>query len=404
MEREALPKAITAGAVPRNVKEALPMHKHFLAPLFGRLLAAPAFWSFSFLGNPVSNYGIAAAILLAAFLLRKVFARLIQTAIRLFHWKNESAGGRLSVAALPGLQLMLVAIGFSAATSPLLLTVNVTIARLLEQIGSTLYVIVICLLLAGVATALTEISYDRSVRHEKPTSAAIHQFYRQAIRAGAVILGLFMILKVWGFDISSLLTGIGIGGLALSLAAQETFSNLLGGITIMADRAFEIGDYIATPDIEGIVEEIGFRSSRIRTFTQAVVTVPNAKLSNSFITNYSRMGKRRIRFHVSIAKRTPVEKISLLTERLRGIAENRDSVLIEGELVFLEQMSDNSLDILFQCFVNKVDYSQYLAEQQSILLDVIRCLEELDIDFSFPTTTVTLQQKEAEAPAVKSES
>ncbi len=93
-----------------------------------------------------------------------------------------------------------------------------------------------------------------------------------------MILGLFMILKVWGFDISSLLTGIGIGGLAISLAAQETFANLIGGITIMADRAFEIGDYISTPDIDGVVETIGFRSSRIRTLTQAVVTVPKRQI------------------------------------------------------------------------------------------------------------------------------
>lgn len=348
-----------------------------------------------FLGNPLVNYGIAVAILLAAFFLRKALARALQAIIHLFHWKDRSAGTRLSAAVLPGLQLMVFSVGFSTATSPLLLKTDVTVASFLEKTGATLYVVVICLLLSGIATALTEISHDVATRNGKPVSQAIYLFYRQAIRAGAVILGLFMILKVWGFDISSLLTGIGIGGLAISLAAQETFANLIGGITIMADRAFEIGDYISTPDIDGIVENIGFRSSRIRTFTQAVVTVPNAKLSNSFITNYSRMGKRRIRFTVSVTYDTPAEKLEQLTVRLRTIATRRsETVLEEGLLVYFEKLGSSSFDILFQCFVSTVAYDLYLSEQQAILFEVIEALKELDIEFAFPTTSVYMRQKE----------
>lgn len=362
--------------------------------------AAPtvqAILNLEFLGNPLVNYGIAAVILLAAFFLRKALARVLQAVIHLFHWKDRSAGTRLSAAVLPGLQLMVFAIGFSAATSPLLLKTDVTVASFLEKTGATLYVVVICLLLSGIATALTEISHDVATRNGKPVSQAIYLFYRQAIRAGAVILGLFMILKVWGFDISSLLTGIGIGGLAISLAAQETFANLIGGITIMADRAFEIGDTISTPDIEGVVEAIGFRSSRIRTFTQAVVTVPNAKLSNSFITNYSRMGKRRIRFTIPVAECTPVEKIERLTAELRALVLRRpETVLEEGLLIYVERLGGNSLDILFQCFVSTVAYDLYLAEQQSILLEVIQCLKSLDIAFAYPTTNVFLHQKEVQ--------
>lgn len=358
-------------------------------------ITLPSFFYTLLWGNPVLHYLISALILLAAFFLRKALARLMQVVIRLFAKKNRTAGSRLAEAVLPGLKLMVFAAGFSIATGPLLLKTVEPITAFLEKTGSTLFVVMVCLLLAGIATALTEISYDSALRQEKKVSQAIHLFYRQAIRIGAVILGLFMILKVWGFDISSLLTGIGIGGLAISLAAQETFANLIGGITIMADRAFEIGDYISTPDIDGVVETIGFRSSRIRTLTQAVVTVPNAKLSNSFITNFSRMGKRRIRFTVSVTYDTPSEKLEQLNTALRAIAARRsETVLEEGLLVYFEKLSSSSLDILFQCFVNTVAYDRYLAEQEAILFEVMKTLKDLDIEFAYPTTSVIVQEKE----------
>ena len=173
-------------------------------------------------------------------------------------------------------------------------------------------------------------------------------------------------------------------------------SNLIGGITIMADRAFEIGDYISTPDIDGVVENIGFRSSRIRTLTQAVVTVPNAKLSNSFITNFSRMGKRRIRFTVSVTYDTPLEKLEQLNAALRAIAARRsETVLEEGLLVYFEKLGSSSLDILFQCFVNTVAYDRFLAEQEAILFEVMKALEQLGIEFAYPTTNVIVHEKES---------
>ncbi len=358
----------------------------------------PSFLGTSFWGNPMLHYLIAVLILLAAFLFRKVLARLIQVLIRLFSRKSFSAGERLAEAVLPGLKLLVFSVGFSIATGPLLLKTAAPIMSFLEKTNATLFVVVISLLMAGVASALTEIHYDVLVRQEKRVSQAIYMFYRQAIRIAAIILALFLILKVWGFDISGLLTGIGIGGLAISLAAQETFANLIGGVTIMADRAFEIGDYISTPEIDGIVENIGFRSSRIRTLAQAVVTVPNGKLSNSFITNFSRMGKRRIRLTLSATYDTPVEKLEQLNTALRGIAARRsETVLEEGLLVYFEKLNNSSLDILFQCFVNTVAYDQYLAEQEAILYDIMRVFESLDIEFAYPTSSVIVSHKEGQS-------
>lgn len=368
-----------------------------IARLTAPVPGLPEFFSRHFLGNPLSAYLAAILILLAAILLRKALGRLAQFIVRRLNVRDESAATRLSSGVMPGIQWLIVALGFSAATSPLLLTFGAPVAAFLGSVGSTLYVIVLCVLLAGIATAFTEISHDLSQRRGHQPSAAIHNFYRRSIQVAAVILGLFMFLRVWGFDISSLLAGLGIGGLALSLAAQDTFANLLGGITIMADRVFEIGDYISTPDIEGIVEEIGFRSSRIRTFTQAVVTVPNGKLSNSFITNFSRMGKRRVRFFIPIANSTPPETLEQLTVRLREAVASRERVFADGLLVSFENLNAAALNVLVQCFVDEVEYSRFLAEQQAILMLTLACLRTLGVEFAYPTPAQTPVQVSAPA-------
>ncbi|NLC83735.1 MAG: mechanosensitive ion channel family protein [Ruminococcaceae bacterium] len=364
------------------------------------VLNAESFLSYEFFGNPISSYLVALAILLAAFLLRKLGGSLFGSIIKKITWRSEATGTRLSEELRSGLRLLTVAVGFGAATNPLLLKFPESLAAFLGRVTASLFVVAICLLLAGIGVTLTGISQDLAIKRGKPTSTIVHVFYRRAIQVAAVILALFMLLKTWGFDISGLLAGIGIGGLALSLAAQDTFANLLGGITIMADRVFEIGDYIATPDIDGIVEEIGFRSSRIRTLGQAVVTVPNGKLSNSFITNYSRMGKRRIRIFIPIANSTSPEKLTQLTERLKEVIGARELIFADSLLVIVENISSTALNILIQCYVNEVDYALFLEEQQAVLMLILENLRELKIEFSYPTPITPITPTLPEQPVV----
>ncbi|MGI6226420.1 MAG: mechanosensitive ion channel family protein, partial [Peptococcales bacterium] len=113
-------------------------------------------------------------------------------------------------------------------------------------------------------------------------------FLANALKATIMIIGSITIIQVWFDEIAGILTGLGLGGLAFALAAQETAANLFGSITIMIDRPFEIGDWIQTPQVEGTVEEMGFRSTKVRTFAQALVTVPNSVISKNPITNWSK--------------------------------------------------------------------------------------------------------------------
>ncbi len=343
-----------------------------------------------FLAIPLKNWAIALGIMLAAFLLKRLFARVMQFLLGHWRWRGRELGKHIADATLPALQLMIIATGFEIATSPSILKFSKSINTILNHVSSTLTVVVVCLLIQGVGQAMVTASQQLAVSNGKQPSAVINSFYKKAITVGTVILGVFMILRVWGFDISSLLAGLGIGGLALSLAAQDTFSNLLGGITIMTDRAFEIGDVISTPEVEGTVEEIGFRSTKVRTYSQAQVNIPNAKLSNAYVTNLSRIGKRRIRFTLNVPYTVDPALLRLLIARLETVVSQREAIMADGTLIFLEKYGPNAQEVLFQCFVNRVDYGEFMAEQQAVLFDVRRILNELDIPIALDTMHVHL--------------
>ncbi|MEA4888640.1 MAG: mechanosensitive ion channel family protein [Clostridiaceae bacterium] len=350
-------------------------------------------------GNRILNWLIALAILAAAFLLRRLLAHLCQTLLQHIHWKNEALGSQIATLLLPALRLTILTIGFGLAIRPELLTLPDSVSLVLRQVMTTLQVVILCLILQGIGLGFVDVRADYAQRQGQQQSLAIKGFYKRVIQVAAVILGVFMALKIWGFDISGLLAGLGIGGLALSLAAQDTFSNLLGGITIMADHSFEIGDVISTPDIEGVVEDIGFRSSKLRTFSQAVVTVPNAKLSSTFVTNFSRMGKRRIRLTINLEYGITTEQIRHLTDQLKTRVIARDSIYVDGMLIYLEKFNASSVDLLFQCYVKTVDYECYLAEQESILLDIMDVMAEEHLNFAFSALSVHLRQPAPEKAA-----
>ena len=345
----------------------------------------------TWLGNPLFNW-LAALLVFAAFiLLRKPAAWVMHILIRLVPWKNKETGTSVADAAIPALQLLVVTIGYNLAKSPLFLYKSAVVTVWTDRISQTLLAVFLCLLAQGIGKKLVDLSYRWSLRRQKPASETMYGFYKRMIKVGVIILGLFIVLKIWGFDISGLLAGLGIGGLALSLAAKDTLSNLLGGMTIMADKTFEIGDVISTPDLEGIVEAIGFRSSKIRTFSQALVTVPNTKLSDNFVTNFSRMGKRRVRFYIGLDYGVTPEQIRNLEVHLRERVSGHQEIPVDGFLVCLERFTINSVDILFQCFLQTTDYNLFMEQQEMILMEVMQSLEDAKLSFAWQPARIKLQ-------------
>lgn len=209
-------------------------------------------------------------------------------------------------------------------------------------------------------------------------------FLRVGIKLFVVAIGIVIIIQELGYDVSGLIAGIGIGGLAISLAAQDTIANLFGFASIVGDSPFSIGEYVKTPDAEGTVEHVGLRSTRLRQLDQTLITVPNNKLANSAISNMSRMMKRRIDFTVRLTYATSNTQMRDVLTKLRDTLNDWPSVEPNSAQVFFSKFNEYSLDILIRCFVRKQTWAEMMAEQEAIFLAVMDIIEESGLDIAIP--------------------
>jgi len=213
-------------------------------------------------------------------------------------------------------------------------------------------------------------------------------FVTKSLKVLVVILGVLIVLQNFGLNVMSLLAGLGLGGLALALAAQDTAANVFGSITILLDRPFKVGDWVKIKDIEGTVEDIGFRSTRIRTFYNSQVTIPNSVMAKENIDNMGARPARRVRQILGLAYETPPARIEEFCSRVRFLITQNHIVVPESVIVSFTGFADSSLNILVNCNIQVSLGTEELAFQQNIYLEILKIAAEMKVDFAYPTRTV----------------
>ena len=211
---------------------------------------------------------------------------------------------------------------------------------------------------------------------------------RKTLKVFVVIVGVLFTLQNLDVNVSSFLAGLGLGGLAFALAAQDSLSNLFGSIMILLDRPFHIGDWVIIGGVEGTVEEVGLRSTRVRTFYKSLVTIPNSNLVKTPIDNMGARTYRRIKTYISVTYDTPPEKMEAFVEGIRQIIHSNEYTWKDYYHVYFNQFAASSLDVLLYCFVDTKDWSVELQERHRIFLEIMRLAQELGIEFAFPTQTL----------------
>lgn len=209
-------------------------------------------------------------------------------------------------------------------------------------------------------------------------------FFSKMARFIIVVLAISVILQEWNYDINGFIAGLGLGGLAFALAAQQTLANFFGGIVIITDKPFSMGDWILTPSVEGLVEDINFRSTKIRTFAQALVTMPNSTLANEPITNWSRMGKRRVSFNLGINYATPPVKIEKCLTQIKDMLKAHSGVHQETIFVNFDSFGESSLLLSLYYFTNATKGTEYMAVKEDVNLKVMAILEETGVSLALP--------------------
>ncbi len=219
-------------------------------------------------------------------------------------------------------------------------------------------------------------------------------FIRKTLRVFIVFLAILMLVQNLGYSISGLLASLGIGGLAVALAAKDSLSNIFGSIMILLDRPFTIGDWIKADDLEGTVEEIGFRSTRIRTFAKTLITVPNSTLMNMSIDNFSRMPKRRIKLTIGITYDTNPQQMRQAVAALKQMLREHPAIDQDFFLVNFTNFGASSLDIMVYCFTTSTIWGEYLNAREDVCLKIMETLGQLGLDIAFPSQTVYLPDLE----------
>ncbi|WP_257984220.1 mechanosensitive ion channel family protein [Neobacillus cucumis] len=213
-------------------------------------------------------------------------------------------------------------------------------------------------------------------------------FISRIIRVIMIAISISIIGQEFNYDVNGLVAGLGIGGLAIALAAKEAVGNLIGGVVIVTEKPFSIGDWILTPSVEGVVEDINFRSTKVRTFSQALVTVPNATLANEAITNWSRMGKRKIDFHLGLNYKTNKEEITRVVHRIEQLLRTHEEIHPDTIMVAFDHYNESSLDILVYFFTNSTVWAEHVKIKHEINLEIMGILEEEGVEVAFPSRTI----------------
>ncbi len=214
---------------------------------------------------------------------------------------------------------------------------------------------------------------------------------RKILKVFVVLIGSLFVLLNLNVNIIPLLTGLSIGSLALALAAQDTLKNFFGSIMIFVDRPFQIGQWITSDGVDGTVEEVGFRSTRIRTFRNSLLSVPNGKLADSTIDNHGLRIYRRFYTKIGLMYDTPPQAIEVFVEGLRELVLKHPNTVKDRMEIHFNEMADFSLNIMFYIFFDVPTWSEELKARDEILLGIVRLAEAIGVNFAFPTTTLHME-------------
>ncbi len=339
------------------------------------------------------DLAVAAGIFLLALLIRGIFARFIFRAfLRLTRKTKTDLDEGLLLALYDPLRFLILAAGIYFA---FIYLAPPPVA--MDFINNLFRSAVIVFFAWGLYNLVGGTAYDQ-VWEKLEIDRIIAEFTAKFLRFLIIALAISIIAQEWEYDVSGFLAGLGLGGLAFALAAKDAVANLFGGLIIILDKPFSVGDWIMTPSVEGTVEEMSFRSTKVRTFANSLVTVPNSVVANEAVTNWSRMHKRRVSFHLGVTYTTPRVKLQNCVNQIKSMLENHPEVHPDLIMVRFDVFSNSSLDIFIYFFTKTIVWAEHLRVKEEINLKIMEILEEEGVSIAFPSRSIYFENRLNTAP------
>jgi MscS family membrane protein len=353
------------------------------------------FTSSPFLGVALWRYVLALVALLLGFALKKflevfVIRRLVRllsrTPIKYDELIVEALGKPLSA-------FVIVACVYLAT---IIVAADLDLSALAHSLIRRSYLVAVGSILIWAAYRLVDVFAryldDAVSADETAVKGQFVPVIKQSLRIFVVIIGGLTVLSSLDVDIKALLGGLGIGGVAIALAAQDTVGNFIGTLSIFTDRPFKVGDWIIVGDkVDGNVEQIGFRSTKVRTWPKTLMSIPNRILAAEIIDNWSRMPKRRVKMTVGVTYSTTAEQMEELLSRIRQMLRAEEGVDQDFFLVRFTEFGASSLDIFLYYFTRSIQWDEHLAQRERVNLNIMRIIREMGLSIAFPTRSIHLE-------------
>lgn len=259
----------------------------------------------------------------------------------------------------------------------------------------TIIVIVTFLLMKVINFLDKKIRENIISKHEN--SARLLSFcpiLNKVIKAIVLFIIIASVMQAHGYSMTSLVAGFGIVGMAVSFAAKESIANIFGSVSILYDKVFDLGDYVKINDVEGYVNDISLRSTKIKTLDNSIITIPNNIVANSVIINYSQIKKRRMVETVGITYGTANEKIDKAIDIIKSVIRDNNEVVTNDNLIFLEKLNSSSIDIHMEAYINYGDLANFRRVRQDVIKEVVRQFRQEGIDFAFPSQSIYIENNE----------
>jgi len=288
----------------------------------------------------------------------------------------------------------------------------------ISKVFAILYIILTALLLYRITNTIAYLKMERMQKSRVLKDEVINLIIK--VNNGLIlIVAVIAILKVLGVDLTALLSGLGIAGAAVAFAAKDSIANIFGSISILAGDIFEQGDWIQTKDADGTVVEIGLRATTIRTFDNALISVPNFELANKGVKNWTRRRiGRRIKMNIGVTYESDFDDIKKAIEEIRVMLKEHPSIANEHTsfansdrqaklvsiedfkgikrttLVYMDEFADSSINILVYCFSRTVDWAEWLEVKEDVMFKIAEILKKNDLDFAYPAMVIHQADKE----------
>ncbi|MCK4423239.1 MAG: mechanosensitive ion channel family protein [Candidatus Omnitrophica bacterium] len=350
------------------------------------------FSDITFMGNQLWQYGLFLIVILLSVTLAKLLDYFLTEKVKKLTDKTKTRLDDIIAQTMrTPIKLIILVLGIKLGSGIFELPEKVTAN--LGNIFEALIAVVITVTIVKTVDLLIAYMEPKVKATESKLDDQLLPIIRKTTKIFILVVAVIVIIQNLGYNVVSLLTGLGIGGLAIALAAQETLSNFFGSIALFADRPFQVGDRVTVEGTDGAVESVGLRSTRIRTLDGTLVTMPNSKVANATINNIAKRPAIKNLYTLGVTYDTGYEKMTKALDIVRDIYKKHPST--DNYWVYFKEFGASSLNILAIHWCKYTAYEEFLKATEEINMEIMKQFEAQGIEIAFPTQTVYLKQDPA---------